>query len=196
VHLFQALKHLLMPLVSILKLNIMGLLTVDRSLRHWWVFLLRGILFMLVGIYMICSPETGYVALGFFFGLVILLTGIAELLRVSADKDSGSRGWHLMLGIIDVILGVVLMGHIATSVAILRIIVGLWFLFRGFTLISFARLARTWLITLGGVVTVIFGLLIIFNASFGSMTVILFMAFAFIIMGIFNAWIGYTMKPR
>jgi len=69
-------------------------------------------------------------------------------------------------------------------------------LFRGFTLISFSRLARTWLITLGGVVTVIFGLLIIFNASFGSMTVILFMAFAFIIMGIFNAWIGYTMKPR
>jgi len=174
----------------------MGLLSVDRSLRHWWVFLIRGILFMFVGIYMICSPATSYVALGFFFGLVILLTGIAELLRVTGDKDSGSRGWHLTLGIIDILLGGVLMGHIATSVAILRIIVGLWFLFRGFTLITFSRLARTWLITLGGVITAIFGLLIIFNAAFGSMTVILFMAFAFIIMGAFNAWIGYTMKPR
>jgi uncharacterized membrane protein HdeD (DUF308 family) len=174
----------------------MGLLSVDRSLRLWWVFLIRGILFMLVGIYMIASPAESYVALGFFFGLVILLTGIAELLRVTGDKDAGSRGWHLMLGIIDVILGIVLMGHIATSVAILRILVGLWFLFRGFTLISFARLARTWVITVGGIITAIFGMLIIFNASFGSMTVILFMAFAFIIMGAFNAWIGYTTKPK
>jgi len=172
----------------------MGLLSVDRSLRHWWVFLIRGILFILVGIYMICSPITAYAAIGVFFGLTILITGIAELLRVTSDKDSGSRGWHICWGIIDILLGVVLMAHIATSVAIVRIIVGLWFLFRGFTLISFARLARTWLITLGGIITAVFGLLIIFNASFGSMTVILFMAFAFIIMGIFNAWIGYTMK--
>lgn len=135
----------------------MEIFSVDRSIRHWWVFLLRGLLFILVGIYMICSPATSFVALGFFFGLVILLTGIAELLRVSGDKDSGSRGWHLTIGIIDVILGVVLMGDIATSVAILRIIVGVWFLLRGTSLISFSRHAgRSWLITLGGIVTAIF----------------------------------------
>lgn len=174
----------------------MGLLSVDRSLRHWWIFLLRGILFILVGIYMICSPATGYAAIGVFFGLTILLTGIAELLRVTSDKNSGDRGWHICWGIIDILLGIVLLSHLATSVAIVRIIVGLWFLLRGITLISFARLAKTWVITLGGIITAIFGLMIIFNASFGSMTVIVFMAFAFIIMGIFNAWIGYTINPR
>jgi uncharacterized membrane protein HdeD (DUF308 family) len=175
----------------------MEIFSIDRSIRHWWVFLLRGILFILVGIYMMCSPVTGFVALGFFFGLVILLTGIAELIRVSSDRTSGSRGLHLTLGIIDVILGVVFIGHIATSVAILRIIVGLWFLFRGISLISFSRHIHTsWLLTLGGIVTAIFGLLIIFNSTFGSLTVILFMAFAFIIMGVFNAWLGYNMKPR
>jgi uncharacterized membrane protein HdeD (DUF308 family) len=175
----------------------MEIFSIDRSIRHWWVFLLRGILFILVGIYMICSPATGFVALGFFFGLVILLTGIAELIRVSSDKTSGSRGWHLAMGLIDIILGVVFMAHIATSVAILRIIVGLWFLFRGISLISFSRhMHKSWMLTLGGVVTAIFGLMIIFNAAFGSLTVIFFMAFAFIIMGIFNTWLGYNMKPR
>jgi uncharacterized membrane protein HdeD (DUF308 family) len=174
----------------------MEIFSVDRSIRHWWVFLLRGILFILVGIYIACSPATGFVALGFFFGLVILLTGIAELLRVSGDKDSGSRGWHLTIGIVDVILGVVLMGHIATSVAILRILVGLWFLLRGISLVSFSRGAKNWLIMLGGIITAIFGLLIIFNVAFGSLTVILFVAFAFILMGIFNTWLGYSMKPR
>src|SRR5471030_239000 len=111
---------------------------VDRSLRHWWVFLLRGVLFILVGIYMICSPASSYAALGFMFGLIILLAGVAELLHVS--RSANNRGWHLFLGILDIILGIVLMGHIAASVTILRIIVGVWFLFRGFSLLSFSRL--------------------------------------------------------
>lgn len=174
----------------------MEIFSIDRSIRHWWVFLLRGILFIMVGIYMICSPETGFVALGFFFGLVILLTGIAELMRVISDKTSGSRALHLTLGIIDVVLGIVFIGHIATSVAVLRIIVGLWFLFRGISLISFSRHTRkSWVLTFGGIVTGIFGLMIIFNAVFGSLTIIFFTAFAFIIMGIFNTWLGYNMKP-
>lgn len=175
----------------------MEIFSIDRSIRHWWVFLLRGILFILIGAYMIASPATGFVALGFFFGLIIFVTGIAELLRVASDKSSANRGLHLALGIIDVILGVVFMVHIAAGVAILRIIVGLWFLFRGISLISFSRhLRTTWLLMLGGIVTAIFGLMIIFNVVFGSLTLVFFMAFAFIIMGVFNAWLGYNMKPR
>ena len=175
----------------------MEIFSIDRSIRHWWVFLLRGILFMLVGIYMICSPATGFVALGFFFGLVILLTGIAELLRVSSDRTSGSRGFHLAMGIIDILLGIVFIGHIAAGVAVLRIIGGLWFLFRGSSLIRFSRHMHTsWLLVLGGIITAIFGLMIIFNVVFGSLTIIFFTAFAFLIMGVFNAWLGYNMKPR
>jgi len=172
-------------------------LSVDRSLRHWWVFLIRGILFILVGIYMICSPATSFVALGFLFGLIVFFTGIAELLHVTGHRNSTNRGWHLALGIIDIILGVVLMGHVAAAIAILRIVVGIWFLLRGISLISFSRaVGRSWVLVLGGIVTAIFGLLIIFNAGFGAMTIILFTAIAFIITGIFNAWLGYKMKPR
>jgi len=97
----------------------------------------------------------------------------------------------------DIILGVVLMGHVAAAIAILRIVVGIWFLLRGISLISFSRaVGRSWVLVLGGIVTAIFGLLIIFNAGFGAMTIILFTAIAFIITGIFNAWLGYKMKPR
>src|ERR1700753_789357 len=100
--------------------------SLDRSIRLWWVILIRGILFIAVGIYMICSPETGFETLGFLFGLTIFLTGIAELIRATKDSTTGGRGWHIFLGIVDLIIGGVLMGHIAASVAILRIIVGVW----------------------------------------------------------------------
>lgn len=173
------------------------ILAVDRSIHHWWVFLIRGLLFILVGIYMICSPLTSFVALGFLFGLIIFITGLVELLHVVRNRSSTNRGWHLILGIVDLILGIILMGHVGASVAILRIIVGIWFLIRGFSLISFSNLlGKSWLLTVGGIVTVIFGLLIIFNAAFGSMTIILFIAIAFVITGLFNVWLGYRMKSH
>jgi len=172
-------------------------LPIDRSIRHWWVFLIRGILFILVGIYMIFSPLASFIALGFLFGLMILLAGISELLNVPRGNSSGGRSWHLALGIIEILFGIVLMSHVATSVAILRILVGISFIFRGVTLFNVSRSMHTsWVPRLGGVLIVMFGLLILFDVAFGSITVILFVAIAFIITGIFNAWLGYNMKPR
>ena len=170
-------------------------MSVDRSLRHWWVFLLRGILFILVGIYMICSPASSYAALGFMFGLVIFIAGISELLHVYHDRSSKNRGWHLFLGIVDLILGLVLMGHISASVTILRIIVGVWFLFRGLSLLSFSGFfKKSIMLAVGGIITIIFGALILFNAGFGAMTIVLFTAIAFIFTGVFNVVLGLGMK--
>ena len=170
-------------------------ITVDRSIRHWWVFLIRGILFVLTGIYMISSPATSFIALGFFFGLVILLAGVSELLHAYQGRRESSRGWHLMIGLIDIILGVVLMSHISASVTVLRIIVGIWFLFRGISLLGFSGiLGKSWVLSLGGVLTLLFGLLVLFNPAFGSMTIILWIAFAFILTGLFNILLAFRLK--
>jgi len=171
--------------------------SLDRSLRYWWVILIRGILFILLGIYMVCQPVSGYAALGFLFGLFILLAGVAELLRVVGDHSSSGRAWHLFLGIIDIILGIVFVTHIIASAEVLRVIVGLYFLFRGISLLSYSHFrSRSWPLILGGLITALFGLLIIFNAVFGAITIIIFTAIAFIIMGVFNVWLGLHLRPR
>jgi uncharacterized membrane protein HdeD (DUF308 family) len=170
-------------------------ISVDRSFRHWWVFLIRGILFILVGIYMIASPADSFITLGFLFGLIVFLAGLVELLHVVRDRDSGTRGWHLFVGIVEIILGIVLMGHVATSIAIMRIILGLWFLFRGISMFSFSGLGgRSWILVAGGILTVLFALLILFSPSFGAMTIILWTAIAFIIIGFFNVMLSLRLK--
>lgn len=175
----------------------MEITSLDRSLRYWWVILLRGILFILLGIYMISQPASGYAALGFLFGLFILLTGIAELLRVVGDHSESGRAWHLFLGIVDLIVGIVFVTHIIASADVLRVIVGLYFLFRGISLLSYSHFrGRSWPLILGGAITAVFGLFIIFNALFGAITIIVLTAIAFIIMGFFNVWLGLHMRPR
>ncbi|TWI98084.1 uncharacterized membrane protein HdeD (DUF308 family) [Mucilaginibacter frigoritolerans] len=170
-------------------------LGIDRSIRHWWVFLIRGILFVLVGIYMIASPVASFITLGFLFGLIIFVAGVSELFHVVQDRTQTGRSWHLMLGIIDLILGAVLMSHVTASMAILRIVLGLWFLFRGVSLFMFLRrTGSSWLLIAGAALTFIFGLLILFNPTFGDLTIIIWTAIAFIVTGFFNIAIGLMMR--
>jgi uncharacterized membrane protein HdeD (DUF308 family) len=174
----------------------MEITSLDRSLRLWWVIVLRGALFILLGIYMICSPGSSYAALGFLFGLMILIFGIVELLRVVNDHDKGTRAWHLFLGLIDVVIGIVLVTHILASADILRVVVGVYFVFRGISLLSYSHFrGRSWPLILGGVIITLFGLFIIFNIVFGAVTIVIFTAIAFIITGVFNVWLGLHAKP-
>lgn len=167
----------------------------NRGVRHWWAFLVYGVIFMLFGIYMVAAPASGFATLGFLFGLIILLYGIAELVRVVRDTDSFNRGFHLILGIIDIVLGILLITHIAASEAILRIIVGIWFLFRGISMLSFSGFGRrSWLMVFGGIIIIIAAALILFNPVFGAVTIILWTAFAFIITGIMNLAIAFRLR--
>lgn len=172
-------------------------ITVDRRFRHWWVFVLRGALFILLGIYVFASPASAYLALSFLFGLMILMAGIAELLHAYQDRGAASRGWHLFVGLVDIILGLVLLNHLAASMDILRIIVGIYFLFRGLSIFSFRGLARgSWWVIAGAVIVLIFGLMVLFNPVFGAMTVIIWTGMAFLVTGILNVLLGLRMKPR
>jgi len=168
---------------------------VNRRFRYWWIFLIRGLLFLLLGVYMLASPAESFAALGFLLGFIVLLAGIGELARIISDRDAASRGWHLILGIIDVLLGIMLIGHLAASELVLRIIVGAWILFRGLSMLSFSSLTgRSWTLVAGGILIVLFALLILFNPVFGAVTIVLWTGFALIITGIFNIWLGFLLK--
>lgn len=167
----------------------------DYRIRNWWVFLLRGLIFLLLGIYMIASPAESFAALALIFGIIILITGVVELIRVFFDKGHRSRSWHLAIGLIDLVLGIILVGDIGASETILRIIAGVWFLFRGFSMLSFSNLGgRSWVITIGGVLIIFLGLMVLFNPAFGALTIVLWTAWAFIITGAFNMILAFRLR--
>jgi len=172
-------------------------ITVDRSIRHWWVFLIRGLLFIIVGAYIAASPVSGYLALSFLLGLIILLAGVAELIRSYQDQGTGNRGWHLFAGLVDLLLGLILVSHLAASMIILRILVGFYFLFKGITVLTYRRSAvRAWWMILGALIILLFVIMIWFDPVFGMASVLMFTSLAFIVTGILNVMLGLRMRPR
>lgn len=171
-------------------------ITIGRSLRLWWVFALRGILFLLLGLYVFAWPVSAYLALSFIFGLVILLAGVAELLRAYRDNKASNRGWHLLAGLVDILLGVILMSHLSASMDIMRIIVGGYFIIRGMAILNFRALARgSWWVITGALLVLLFGILVLFNPAFGATTIIIWTGLAFIVTGILNIMLGLRMRP-
>lgn len=173
-------------------------ITLDRSLRLWWVFILRGVLFIAAGIYFFAQPASGYLALSFLFGLIILLAGLVELIRAYRDHGTGNRGWHLFTGLMDILIGLILMSHLAASMIVLRVIVGFYFLFKGITVLTFRKHHRgnPALLILGAIAILLFVGMIWFNPLFGTMTVIIWTALAFIVTGVLNVMLGVRLRPH
>jgi uncharacterized membrane protein HdeD (DUF308 family) len=154
------------------------------------------VVFILVSAYLFFSPVSGLLALSFLFGLIILLTGIAELLRSYRDHGPGNRGWHLFIGLIDLLIGLILLSHLAASLVIIRFIVGFYFLFRGISLLSFSRVGRrSWWVVIGGLLVVIVAVLVMVNPLFGNATLLIWLELAFFVTGLLNVMLGLRLKP-
>ena len=168
---------------------------IKYHVKYWWVFLLRGMLFMLLGCYMLSDPGRSYMALSLFFGVVVLVAGVIELLHAFTNQRAGGKWWRILVGSIDLVLGVILVSHVVVSMSVLPFVLAAWFLIRGISLFSFSRSTRhSWWLVAAGVLTVMFALLVIINPLIGAMTIVAWTAVAFLVTGILNGLLAFRLK--
>lgn len=170
----------------------------SSSVRYWWVFLLRGLLFLVVGFLTFRYPLESYLALSVIFGATMFVTGVIELVYALSSRGIKGWGWRLFAGIVDLVLGIILILNIGISMAVLPFFVGFWFLFRGITLLSFSGVVKSagttpWLIA-GGILLILFAILILINPAFGAITIVTWTGVAFIAGGIFSIVLAFQLK--
>lgn len=113
-----------------------------KGWRSRWLDIAIGLLSLLLGFAVIWNPFLGAFSLVWAIGLWLVVCGGLE---ISAGMNPVlHRGWLIVLGVIDILLGFYLMlTGPADALVILAVIVGLSFLFRGCFLMIFAfRLRR------------------------------------------------------
>jgi len=175
--------------------------TIRDIINHWWLILLAGILLIGLGVWVIASPLESYLSLSLAFAIIILGTGIFEILfSVVNHKSMDGWGWILAGGLFDVIIGSYLVYYPAITMGILPLIVGFWLLFRGIMSIGNAFEVRSygfpdwgWLLLTGIVITLI-AIIILVNPAFGVMNIIIWTGLAFIFAGLFRIYISLKFK--
>ena len=151
--------------------------------RPWWLTLIMGILAFVVGAILLWAPAKNKVdtyqlliaVLGFYW----LISGFVGIISMFVDHTAW--GWKLFMGIVSIIAGgYVLMYPVAAGVALPRITVlmlGIWGLMQGIILLFMAFKGGGWGAGILGVVTIIFGLILMGEyGSLGSGAVMIWVA--------------------
>ncbi|MBR5783660.1 MAG: DUF308 domain-containing protein [Bacteroidales bacterium] len=111
--------------------------TSKKAIRFWWGVGILGIVMILIGIIMFFTPTISYIILSSIIGIIIFASGISNLaLSINTWHVITGKVWIFANGIVEIILGFILMFSLAVSELILPILLGLWVLFKAINIIG------------------------------------------------------------
>jgi uncharacterized membrane protein HdeD (DUF308 family) len=135
--------------------------TLARVLPPWWLFLITGIGWMVVGLIVLRFDYTTVSAISILFGIVAIAAGVLEIFALIL-----ARGWwkvlHVVLSIVFFIAGIVAFIHPGDTFAALAAVFSFFLIFAGtFDIISAIAARREievwWLQLIGGTIEVVLG---------------------------------------
>lgn len=170
--------------------------------NYWWAILLIGTLIALAGFWMLFYPLEGYLIIARLFGWSLLIAGVAEfVIATRMDKKLHGWGWWLAGGIIDLIIGLILIANINLSMAVLPYFFAFIFLFKGIqNIIAAFMLVKGmrywWLYLINGVLMVILSWMFFSSGYDQAFMVDFLVSIVFIYWGITMAIFSFDLKPN
>lgn len=174
--------------------------TFSEALKHWYVPLIAGILFVLFGIYIFTVPVAAYVTLSIMFSIAFYFSGIADIaFALSNQKSLDGWGWYLVSGILTVLFGVYLMTYPAITMEILPFVVGFALLFRSFQGLGFAldlkKLGVSWgTLAFISVLGIILSFILLSKPLAAAISVVTITAITMVVVGIFGILLSFKLK--
>ncbi|MEG0377115.1 MAG: DUF308 domain-containing protein [Eubacterium sp.] len=173
----------------------------EKVVKHWWVFLILGILAIGIGIWIFFNPLGSYVALSIIFALTFLISGLASCaVTIANRKTIPAWGWNFTSGLLMLILGIVLLAIPGMTEATLAFYVSFAVMFGGFNTISFSFTLKAagdkgwgWNLALG-ILVIILSIVLISHPLVGAMTVVVWSSIAFLMLGISFCGIAFRLS--
>jgi uncharacterized membrane protein HdeD (DUF308 family) len=168
--------------------------------HHWWVFLLRGLVGIAFGLVAFFYPVATLYTFIVFYAVFSIVDGVfAFLSAVRGQENMGARWWLALIGILGVVAG--LAAYLwpgVTAVALLTLI-GIWALINGVVEIVGAIRLRAeidneWLLLIHGILSALFGLIVLARPSGGALALIWFIAAFALVSGTVLVILSFRLK--
>jgi len=166
----------------------------NETRRHGvdWGSLILGILFVLTSLLSFQDPAGNLVAIVMVFAIFAIVKGIFEIFARNKMKElTGYKAYApVVLGIIDIIIGVYFLFNLNVGIAALPFVFAIWFIldsiFGLFTL-DLAKAVSTgymWFVAIVDVLGIIVGIVLLVNPLSSALTLSFLVGFYFMIFGI------------
>lgn len=164
-----------------------------RRSTFGWLDLLRGILFLVLGIVTICKPNIALTGLVIFYGIIAIISGIAEIvLYARLRKHTGLESKvALVTGMISTLAGVLLLLNPVIGKWIFNFAFAIWFITHCVSRIvdydftrHIAGKAVSIVLLCLNILGLLLGILMIFNPLLFSVSLGVLIAVTLIIIGV------------
>ena len=173
---------------------------VDALIRNWWAVVLRGVVALVFGVMTIFNPALTVAVLVLLFGAYAVVNGLFTIIQAVANRH-GERHWAALVvsGILSVALGLLTFFMPGVTGIVLLYLIAAWAIIVGVTEIMTAiRLRKVvtgeWLLILAGVVSVLFGVLLIVFPGAGAIAVALWIGTYAIVLGVLLIALGFRLR--
>ena len=174
----------------------------DRMSRDWWIIALQGVAGIVFGVLAFVWPEMTLLALVFLFGAYAIVDGVLALVR--GFRREGGRGpdwWQVILGVVGVAAGVIAFAAPDISAYALLLVIAAWAIASGVTELVAAYqlrdvIRREWLLALDGVISILFGVLLVAFPSAGALAVVWLIGSFAIASGVIMLMLAFRMRGR
>lgn len=174
--------------------------------KAWWVLLLRGIVAILFALLLLFVPgltlATGIFSFVVLFAIYVFVDGFSTIVGAVANRE-GQWFWMLIWGIISILAGIaalsspLLFGVFTLTVMIF--IVAFRSIFSGIVEMFSAwqlrqELDNEWLMALNGLLSLLFGVILLIRPITGIGVLVLITSFYLLIAGVVQIFLGFKVR--
>ena len=163
----------------------------------WQLQLLAGMITVIVGIVLSFAPSASLNVICVIIGILFIIGGIFHFIRM-LDSQEQHRAWLGIAGLLEVVIGVVLIRHLDLSKALIGLLIGLTWIVQGVVALLAGILgtegrSRAWPIIFG-VISIIAGAVVV-SVPLNSVHVIaVLVGIWFLVIGILEIISGLFLR--
>lgn len=168
--------------------------------RNWWVLLLRGLVAIAFGVLVWFQPGISLAALVLLFGAYSAADGILGVWTAIAERKEREH-WGLLLiwGLLGIGIGILTFLVPGITALALLFYIAIWAVATGvLEIVAAIRLRKEiegeWLLILGGLVSVVFGVILMAQPLAGALAVLWLIAIYAVIFGVLLVILAFRVR--
>ena len=164
-----------------------------------WSVAVRGIIALVFGFFALTRPASMLLGLVLVFGAYALVDGILTLVSAAKEHAEYGRGWLVLEGSVDILIGIAAFVWPGITVLVLAYLIAAWAIVKGiFELAGAIRLRRyirhEWLYIVGGLVSILLGVAIFGRPILGALAITTMLGIYGVFFGIVLLGMSFNLR--
>jgi uncharacterized membrane protein HdeD (DUF308 family) len=174
---------------------------VQALAKNWWLLLLRGIAAIIFGVLAFVWPGLTLLTLILFYGAFALVDGVLAIIAAVTGGAPAPRWWLAIVGLLGIAAGLLTFLMPGVSALVLLFFIAGWAIATGVLQIIGAiqlrkEIDNEWLLILGGVLSVLFGVGMMLAPGAGALALVWVIGIYSVVLGVTFVALAFRLKKH